>query len=291
MDFREFLEKYKCDFFGNDNPVFDFEVEIFHHIHHKNVSLITKSRQMGLSTLYIMYMFWFIKYDYSHNKDVIYVTDNLRHTIQHFQKIKMLIYQEEMSYRIPNFDMGFVKKNTITYNGKSIIIKDGREYLRHQNFRGKRFEDVELIIFDEISFLKVFEDGNGYRNGYWFHEYIFRNIPKISIGFTPQYGYDLVSTTYYNHSTLYLNQIALCVYNYNLHYGKSPLWTYERLNNYLNGANKNQWDLAMECKYDNRIIVDSSKNDEPIILKPYKSQWDLAIEKELNLLLNEDIHE
>ena len=259
--------------------MFDFEVEVFNHIHYNHCSLITKSRQMGLSTLYIMYMFWFIKYDYSYKKDIIYVTNNLRDTLSKFQSINWLIHKEIIANNHwgPQIEP---LTNGIMYNGKRILIKESKTFLDKHKICSQDFKDVELMIFDEVDFSKCHSIEHGLH-------YIFREIPRVSFGLTPRYEYDLTPNydNYNNNiSTLYLDRIAICVHNYNLHYSKSPLWTYEMLDEHLRYYGDYQWNLVMECKF-------KKNRDEPITITPYKTKWDVAIEKELNLLLNENIHE
>ena len=299
MDFTEFLEKYKIEMFHGSmydpfnalgikalTPVFNFEVEVMNHIHYNGTSSIVKSRQMGLTTLYFLYMFWFLKYGdyYTPKKNIIYVTDNIHDAARLLSILKNIIHIEEATYNISTYTT-LNNSCSIQYRGKEIIINQINDFISNNKFRG--FNDIELIIFDDIEFNRYSIEFNNLFN------FFYGNTVKISFGVSPKPQYRLEPIIGINNTmaTLYFDTFAVNANNYNLHYSKSPLWTYERLISNLYSYsypqnNNSMWLLEMECKFK----VDNN-NNEPIILKPYKDKFVLNVEKELNILLNENIHE
>ena len=273
MNFYTFLDEYKNMFFQNTNKVFDFEPEVMEFIHANKISLITKSRQMGLTNLYFLYMMWFVYFNNdSTRNEIIYINNSITDAFKKLDFIigelimKSMANNSNYNLKLDNFKLN---NGSVQFNGNVITVMNESELDR------ANLSEVYMVILDDVHFNFSKNYNDFLRNLFNF------NRIKISIGGNPN-----KNIKFDNHNLIINNEFQFYCNEYKLHYSKNPLWKYDKLVSQLDLINPfrgklEYWNELMDCKY-----IDDG---EPTLLTPYKDRRALRIENKLNNLINENI--
>lgn len=233
MDFYTFLEKYKKYLFNTNEPVFEFEVDLFEHFQRNTFSSVIKSRQMGLSNLFLLYIAWFAIHNYRDDITIVYLAK--QPTRNEFHAIYGLLenYYHDLGgerhyYAAPRIRGG--RNSCIEFNNTSIEFKStlGREY----------YNDKTILIIDEINL--GLDDYEFFQANKRFRQIIFGSSINSHIKITNM-RYDTVQLTINDSFNIITN-------NFYLHYSKSPRWTYDNLETLFSKYDyPEQWVSEMDC--------------------------------------------
>jgi len=240
MELIEFCRKHFHLIFDMDGRVegflYPYEIDMLNHIHSKDYTLILKSRRMNVSSIYSLYLFWFLVNNSSPRNSIILVRDQNNSSI--FNRLRGL-------------NMTFESHYHLEFNGNSVSIVDAVTIARG------RFEDVHMLLIDDHMNFDVI--GSLFEK---IHYQMDRNPDaKVSMA-------NSASEDYFKN--LWLSGDW---YNYMAHYSKNPYWTFPKLKDSIrsHGTSYGQWNQTMECIYPTKDNKWEYDNDLPI-LNPYKNK-------------------
>jgi len=222
--------------------LYPYEIDMLNHINDKDYTLILKSRRMNISSIYALYIYWFLNYNISPKNEIIIIKDNYTSTIN--KHLRKLINGNVLGVGVANDDF-------YQYNGNSITLKGVNQ------FRGMRFDNIHMVIVDDFS------DYTYIKN--MFH------IIMLSMDNSPNTKMSMSNTSIGDNYFRTLWEDGSW-YNYLAHYSKNPYWTYKKLNDYTaNIDNFLNWHESMECIYVTDKNINMLNSEIPN-LTPYKSK-------------------
>ena len=265
MDLIGFAEKHIEFFVTGMLKLEDYQIEVLNHIKDNKVSTITKSRQVGMSTLYTIYLLWLIYYGkyyyYNFGEIMVIGGGKIKHDVKRFLSVELA---QSNNYHL---DLELLTNNSkrIIYNGVTINFIENID-ISLRDFYDMR--SIDVIIVDEAATMPHL---------LIFFEFIM--YKKINVGIT--------IASVLNRFHIGFQDISNLPYvkNYTLHYGKTPMWSVEKLEEhlkyYIDSTNNVDWFEQMECeniKLDDNLPLYKYKEIE---LKPFKTEHIIKLENEL----------
>lgn len=233
--------------------LYQYEIEVLKHIHNKEYSLILKSRVMNMSSLFSLYLLWFLENNKT-DLNVIY-----------------FIHKGRGDLNLTNVFMnkGYRESYTKMSCGNNIV-----KYVTYNELIGVRLSYAHMIIIDEIEDTKKL------------NRFLISISPEMDRCYRTKV---VMANSVYNKNDDYNYFQELWESgdwdNYLLHYKKNPYWTYKRLKSVLNRSPKIEWYEKMECVFvnsRNRLKLASSDIEiTPHLSKDIKNKVN-ELTKQLN---------
>ena len=263
MKLIEFAYKNIHRFGGDKNILHICHEDVLNQIQDNKFNIITKSRRVGLTSLFALYLTWELLYG---NKKNFILLEDRNHMI--YFLIREYLYRDFPYYAYSIGSKGFDNNNVILFNGVKINFISDFHDIRNLILKGTRYS----LILDDVIF-----NNNG--NQFHFSEFIVKEIMV--------YGTILeltVATTMSEDNIIFMDGIRLpmsgVIVPYKLHYSKVPFWTIYDLEQLSKTLQPHIWAMTMDCEID----AISPWYNKTIELKPFKTQKMLEIE---NFMLNE----
>ena len=262
MYLLDFAKENITKFIPHHEPdmLYDYEIDTLSHISVNDYSSITKSRGVGMSSLYSLYIIWLCRYQPFPIENIVVINSyySIKNIVSKYIHEQTSIITGESRSKI------YYKQNLQFYGIKIIFIDEGD----YGNLYGCKFN---VIIFDEALDVKNIDN-------------IFSIIyPQIRN--TNHIKFSMASSLNNNNN---FNMINSHVYlnNYILHYSQTPMWNFERLEELLSTEPSNLWwAQMMDChiiNHENREFFEQKE----IELKPFKSKRVLKLEQEMLKQIN-----
>jgi len=217
MELIEFCRKNFHLLFDMEDRVegilYPYEIDILNYIHTKDYTLILKSRRMNISSLYALYVFWFMMNNQSPTNEIIVLKES---------------WNSPIITKLSKLDIGFNGPINATYNGNQLRLVSS-------NFLSRTyFEHVHMLIIDDYS--------NQESVRTLFNQISFQldryNNAKVSMSLTS------IGDNYFRE--LWESGDW---YNYLAHYSKNPYWTYDIIMSCIDDYRDDYsvWFETMDC--------------------------------------------
>lgn len=137
---------------------YDFQVDFIENIHKSDLSLISKTRQMHVSSMMSLYISWYMLFN--PNREIGIIAPNTQSAGNILEKIKIILQNysvvDECGGKLNNTLFNF-EKDCIVNNKKELKLKNNScvRLIRPASARGMR---LDFIFVDEAAFIKNMEE-------------------------------------------------------------------------------------------------------------------------------------